>query len=149
MATYKRITDVEVVEKNDNMNVLVEDAGTLKKIPASQMGGGSGGSISGIFVLTSITDSYGNTTYSANMTYEELRNALTNNGIIWGIIQNSYETGASYDSIAYLDIYENSIEIVSTTDANSGAGHLPYYEFASDGTITYEATPGLDGGMGI
>ena len=24
MATYKRITDVEIVEKNDNMNVLVE-----------------------------------------------------------------------------------------------------------------------------
>lgn len=148
MVNYKKITDVESVSSTtETMNVLVEDNGSLKKVPAANMGGGSGGSIGGIFVLTSITDSYGNTTYSANMTYEELRNAIANNGIIWGIIQNSYKTGASYDSIAYLDIYENSIEIVSTTDANSGAGHMPYYEFASDGTITYNDNNHLGGGM--
>ena len=147
MVNYKKITDVESVSSTtETMNVLVEDNGSLKKVPAANMGVGSG-SIGGIFVLTGITDSYGNTTYSANMTYEELRNAIANNEIIWGIIQNSYETGASYDSITYLDIYENSIEIVSTTDANSSAPHLPYYEFASDGTITYEESPGLGGGM--
>ena len=129
MVNYKKITDVESVSSTtETMNVLVEDNGSLKKVPAANMGGG-------------------NTTYSANMTYEELRNAIANNEIIWGIIQNSYETGASYDSITYLDIYENSIEIVSTTDANSSAPHLPYYEFASDGTITYEESPGLGGGM--
>ena len=42
MANYKKIIDVEVAEKNDNMNVLVEDGGALKKIPVSQVGGGNG-----------------------------------------------------------------------------------------------------------
>lgn len=142
MATYKRITDVEVVEKNDNMNVLVEDAGALKKIPAAQVGGGSGGSIGGIFVLKGDN----NGSYTANMTYEELRSAMLNDEIIWGVIKNSYETGASYDSIAYLDVYENSIEITSTADANAGYGHTPYYEFTSDGTITYNEDNHLGGG---
>ena len=43
MATYKRIIDVETVaEVTENMNVLVEDTGTLKKVPANKIGGSNG-----------------------------------------------------------------------------------------------------------
>ena len=44
MANYKNIVDVEsVAEATESMNVLVEDAGSLKKVPAGGMiGGGSG-----------------------------------------------------------------------------------------------------------
>lgn len=48
MATYKKITDVDVVEKNDQMNVLVDDSGALKKVPVGEMGGGNGGGGGGV-----------------------------------------------------------------------------------------------------
>ena len=44
MANYKSIIDVESVEQaTEAMNVLVEDGGSLKKVPAGGMIGGSGG----------------------------------------------------------------------------------------------------------
>lgn len=40
MATYKKIVDVETVaEATESMNVLVEDAGSLKKVPMGNVGG--------------------------------------------------------------------------------------------------------------
>lgn len=44
MATYKKIVDVETVaEATENMNVLVEENGALKKINIAGVGGGGGG----------------------------------------------------------------------------------------------------------
>jgi hypothetical protein len=143
MATYKRITDVQVVEKNDNMNVLVEDAGTLKKIPAAQVGGG--GSIGGIFVL----EEGGSANYTTNMTYDELRNALINNEIIWGVYrQNSIENYRGFDFIADFDIQSSSILLTTNHALEHMSGHADYYEFNSDGTIYFVPANGLGGGMG-
>ncbi len=42
MATYKKIVDVETMaEATETMNVLVENAGSLKKVPVGKIGGGS------------------------------------------------------------------------------------------------------------
>ena len=42
MANYKKITDVEVMEQvGENSMALVEDNGTLKKVPCTGFGGGS------------------------------------------------------------------------------------------------------------
>ena len=148
MATYKRITDVEVVEKNDNMNVLVEDAGTLKKIPASQVGGGNG--IGGIFIL----ERNGDFKPTANMTYEELNNALTNNGPIFGFCKTTRESdeGYSYDFFAEIYIDDiDSIIMIPNAEKNKGLENASYYEFYPNGNISYFEIQddGLDDGSGV
>lgn len=56
MATYKKIVDVETVaEATESMNVLVEDAGSLKKMSMENLGGGGG-------TVTFIHSSSGNIT---------------------------------------------------------------------------------------
>ena len=52
MANYKNIVDVEMLaEAGESTNVLVEEGGSLKKIPSSAIGGKSTGGNAGVFVI--------------------------------------------------------------------------------------------------
>lgn len=95
MATYKKIIDVETVaEASEATNVLVEEAGSLKKIPSSKIGGGSSKTI--IFKF------HDNWNIEPNVTYEEFEE-LYNNGDIETMMVKSYN--AEEDSYSF---YYNS-----------------------------------------
>ena len=83
------------------------------------------------------------------MTYDELRNALINNEIIWGVYrQNHTEDYRGFDFIADFDIRSSSILLTTNFALEHMSGHADYYEFNSDGTIAYTSAGGLGGGMG-
>lgn len=146
MATYKRITDVEVVEKNDNMNILVEDAGTLKKISAANIGGGTAAN-ENYAILTVYMEKnldYEVSVCEANMTYDELYDAITSHKVILGVcsmLEPNYDNDEyyspcySYENIYDIHLYENRIFIEF--------GEYIHVEFYSDGTIV-----GDEGGNG-
>lgn len=146
MANYKKIIDVEVAEKNDNMNVLVEDGGALKKIPVSQVGGGNGENV----VLTVYMEKDANYEISrceTNMTYAELSEAINSHKVILGTLvryqlYDGYEYW--YPEYCYCNLYsiypheEDGREVI---EAHFGEYFIVY--FYSDGTIV-----GYEGGNG-
>lgn len=70
MATYKKIVDVETVaEATENMNVLVEENGALKKVPSKEVGGGGE-----VIVFTCDNDD----NFTCNKTYAETEELLRN-----------------------------------------------------------------------
>lgn len=152
MAIYKRITDVEVVEKNDNMNVLVEDAGTLKKISAANIGGGTAAN-ENYAILTVYMEKDANYEVSAvetNMTYAELNEAINSHKVILGTLV-SYRPDPGDDEwwrpvYRYDNIY--SIRPINEGEGNCGGLAVEFGEyfivyFYSDGTIE-----GYEGGNG-
>ena len=73
MANYKKITDVEVMEQvGENSMALVEDNGTLKKVPCAGFGGGNN---------NAIIIRYHDGNYSCDISYAEFL-ALTNTYMI-------------------------------------------------------------------
>lgn len=148
MTIYKRITDVETVEKNDNMNVLVEDGGALKKIPVSQVGGGNGENV----VLTVYMETDANYEVShceTNMTYAELSEAINSHKVILGtLVKYHLYDGSEWWYPEYQ--YENIRSIVPFTEEEEKCAgftvHFGEYfgvSFYSDGTIV-----GYEGGNG-
>lgn len=143
MANYKSIIDVEsVAQATEEMNVLVEDGGSLKKVPAGGMIGGSDGakmlviSYKNEAMETSLEDMPSGV-YSANMTYEEFC-SLTSNGELAGATLYIVENGV----INYLTL--EKIEISQFPDIylyfrNSNKGSIPLI-FHDDNTITEMAT---------
>ena len=146
MTIYKRITDVEVVEKNNNMNVLVEDGGALKKISVSQVGGGNGENV----VLTVYIETDANYEVSlceTNMTYAELSEAINSHKVILGTLVKHHLYDDSeywYPEYSYCNLYsivpheEDGREVIETC---FGEYFIVY--FYSDGTIVgYECGNG-------
>lgn len=76
MANYRSILDVESVEQaTEYMNVLVEDAGSLKKVPAGGMIGGSGGSET-LVVSKTYSEETSETIYEPSMDYQSFISAI-------------------------------------------------------------------------
>ena len=142
---FKKVSELEIVEKNENMNVLVEEAGAFKKVAINNLGG-----MGCIFVLDETIDEEGNSTFQANMTYAETLAALNAREILFSIKRsfNTVDNNCVYDCIAWIDIYGDSIEIYTQTDANGNYGHTPCYIFSPDETIYYEDYSDLIGGGG-
>ena len=143
---FKKVSELEIVEKNENMNVLVEEAGTFKKVAINNLGG-----MSGIFfVLDETVDEQGNSIFQANMTYAETLAALNAREILFSVKRtfNTVSNDCNYDCIAWIDNYDGAIEICTQTDANMNYGHTPCYIFSPDGTIYYEDYSGILGGGG-
>lgn len=92
MANYKSIVDIEsVAEATESMNVLVEDAGSLKKVPAGGMiGGGSGKTLIINYKEEAVPpkglDSLATGTFTANMTYAEFSEAVMSGEFTGGIL---------------------------------------------------------------
>lgn len=148
MTIYKRITDVETIKKNDNMNVLVEDGGALKKIPVSQVGGGNGENV----VLTVYMETDANYEVSrceTNMIYAELSEAINSHKVILGTLVKYHLYDGSewwYPEYWYHNIY--SIQPFEDEELGVGGIRVNFGEyisvsFYSDGTIV-----GYEGGNG-
>ena len=81
MANYKKITDVEVMEQvGENSMALVEDNGTLKKVPCAGFSGGSGNIL--------IAYDYDTSEIECETTYNELV-TMFNAGMLPAIICNT------------------------------------------------------------
>lgn len=145
MANYKSIIDVEsVAQATEEMNVLVEDAGSLKKVPAGGMIGGSGGAkmlvISYKNEVTEVSlDDMPSGVYSANMTYEEFCD-LTFNGELAGATLYIVGNGEiNYLTLEGVDTYYSPDINLYFRNYDMGQKHLIFH---NDNTITeYVSAP--------
>ena len=113
MATYKSIIDVETVaQATEEMNVLVEDAGTLKKIPAGGMIGGSGGGkklvISykkSVEAPMSLRDNPTGT-YVSNMSYDDFCSLINNGEFEGGLYYEYFEDFSEFEFLCLNQIMQ-------------------------------------------
>jgi hypothetical protein len=97
MANYKKIADVTTVtETTENMNVLIEDNGLLKKISATKVGGGNNGGGNNVFIIT--TDS-GHSDAQTNMDFATLEEAYYSGNPIIGVVITENGVTWNYDFI--------------------------------------------------
>lgn len=131
MANYKSIVDIEsVAEATESMNVLVEDAGSLKKVPAGGMIGDSG---SGKMLVINYKaqpapvglDTLPTQVYTANMTYAEFSEAVMS-GEFTGAIFCRFNT----------DMTEFYYYVLQSIDINNYPTVNMYFVNASHGDIT-------------
>ena len=119
MANYKKLTDVEVMEEvSENTMALVEENGTLKKVPC---GKGFGGSDSGSILMT-----HNETTTDAScgdITYEEFVEKL-NSGTLPAIIMTVKSDMSSHIKQYYC----------STISVNNGYCSLEFYSPTNGGS---------------
>ncbi len=127
------ILEAEVLEEaSDIANVLVEEDGYLKKVPASVVGGGSCANI-----LTICQDPNNSDNFTANMTFEEFANKLQHGAIagsMLSIIDGSYGRMMTYNSQwINVDNYPDYI----TLHFVAGGYEETEMQFNSDNTIVH------------
>lgn len=89
MITYKNITDVEVVnEIPENATALINDGGELKQVACEQFGGKNQNN-------NKLIVHYSDDNITANLTYDEFLQALTNMEICEGHLINFWTNGSS------------------------------------------------------
>lgn len=146
MANYKNIVDVEsVAEATESMNVLVEDAGSLKKVPAGGMiGGGSGNFcfIDGEIVsvpTASAAPVLPDADFTASMSYSELKELYQNKELA-GIIVRYYD-GDNYSTYIMADTIElnTAVNEIIMHGYLASQGMEGYIFYHSDGRINYES----------
>lgn len=145
MANYKSIIDVEsVAQATEEMNVLVEDGGSLKKVPAGGMIGGSGGAKMLVISYKEEAaapvslESMPSGVYSANMTYEEFCD-LTFNGELAGVTLYIVENGEiSYFTLEGISTYYSPDIYLYFRHYNMGSKTLIFH---NDNTITEYSNP--------
>ena len=138
MATYKKIVDVETVaEATENMNMLIEDAGSLKKISMENVGGGNSnfliikGTLNEVVPSdTTITPD----TFTANMTFEEFYSHIEN-GTLTGFCMNFYNSGEIIIYQGYRIRPEYYPEYIKLNFLIIDSGELVSLNFNSDNTI--------------
>lgn len=118
----ENILDAEVIEEaSETATVLVEDNGVMNKVPVSEVGGSK---------VKNLIITVGDSSMTANMTYEEFSSCLTNNEIrnIMVYFGNSilYSTGI----VNHGNCFE--FAFINTT---SEYQYMPLY-FLSDNTIS-------------
>ena len=142
MANYKSIIDVESVEQaTEAMNVLVEDGGSLKKVPAVGMIGGCGGS-NFCFIDINAPEAteyvvQASNEYKASMSYNELI-ALIESKELGGVIIRDHATHYPGHGF-YLSegiIYDGSVITIYYYSNNNTEFILYYF---SDDTISNES----------
>lgn len=101
MANYKNIVDVETLNQtSEATNVLVEEAGSLRKIPSSKIGGGNSKTI--------VFNHYDTWSNDSNVTYEEFEELYNNNGFETIIVKEYSEDDDSYEFYYCGSIYHMS-----------------------------------------
>lgn len=79
MANYKTADKLPILEEvTENTYALVEDGGALKRVPGSMLGGSAGSGNVCVITEHMVDGNSDNSTYTCNMTYDELRTALEN-----------------------------------------------------------------------
>lgn len=145
MANYKSIVDIEsVAEATESMNVLVEDAGSLKKVPAGGMiGGGSGKTL--IINYKDVSAPKGlndlaTGTFTANMTYAEFNEAVMSGEFTGGVLCwiNSDTNYFYYYILEELNMYNYPTLIMYFYNRDKGSLSLCFNE---DNSITEQVAP--------
>lgn len=96
MANYKKLTDVEVMEEvSESTMALVEENGTLKKVPCGK-GFGGGGEITSLLITSK------NNGYFPNISYQQFYQII-NEGILTG--------GTYFDSYNNRILYLHSFSL--------------------------------------
>ena len=141
MANYKTADQLPILEEvTETTYALVEDGGSLKRVPGSNLGGSNCCVISidrGAVVEPSEV-AEGSVTYTCNMTYDELMGALQNKTLS-GFSVNMYsgtEVHPGYVQEIYFGSDAPGIMISWILYDESNAGQL---QFSSDNTISLPA----------
>ena len=138
MANYKKITDVDVLaEASETTNVLVEENGSLKKVPAAAMGGGNGNFV---FIDRHDPDADDDTAYTCSVTYDELVNMFNNKEISGTVVRELYNSNGN-------QYFYNVTSIILSTNGVFGIRYMDNSEsrilfYFSDGTISTSAPGG-------
>lgn len=144
MANYKNIVDVEsVAEATESMNVLVEDAGSLKKVPAGGMiGGGSGKTLIINYKYSPMPtglDTLPTQVYTANMTYAEFEEAVMSGEFTGGIFCQFNTTMKEFHYYVLQSIDRYSYPTIIMSFASASYGDITLC-FNNDNTITEVST---------
>lgn len=143
MANYKSIIDVEsVAQATEEMNVLVEDAGSLKKVPAGGMIGGSGDGVTLVITkmvpetTTYVAQSY---VYQPSMDYQNFVAAIQEMKPVNVIVYNTVDTYKVYSGY-YMDCeYADEYIIIYYHTGTSGSSYSAL-QFNSDNSVQDYAT---------
>lgn len=141
MANYKNIVDVEsVAEATESMNVLVEDAGSLKKVPA---GGMIGGGDQKTLIITMLEgapmgiESNPANEFVANMSFLEFRNAVLNGELAGATLYVYGSDLANFSVLTLISLFIFDDESKIQLDFYNNDYGRVYLNFYSDNTIDY------------
>lgn len=136
MANYKKITDVAALaETSETTNVLVEENGSLMKVPANAIGGSGNGNFLIIrykdeAVSETSLESDPSNTYIANMTFTEF-DELLQAGELAGAFLYVYIPGGGFYYAYCMEIsvrdYPNHYSLSFNTLQQSNYIHLKFY----------------------
>ena len=129
MADYKTADQLPISEEvTESTYAIVEEKGTLKRVPGSNLGGGGGGNIC-IFRIFDLAGE-GNT---CNMTFEELAAHVTNQTLDGCTIIVYDDYGFEFARQIRIDLnVDSEISVSFFTDY----GNDTYMAYTSDGTIS-------------
>lgn len=147
MANYKSIIDVEsVAQATEEMNVLVEDAGSLKKVPAGGMIGGNGGAKMLVINYVDVSgapqslESVPTGAYTANMTFSEFDELLKSGEFAGGFLCQTTDTFYIFEYFALSKVF-NEISYIYMVFNSIENNNVRELYFNSDNSITdYPAT---------
>lgn len=136
MANYKTADKLPILEEvTETTYALVEDGGALKRVSGELLGGKSNCCVitidRGAVTPSEVVESP--TTYTCNMTYDELMEALQNKTLV-GFSINIYSGTEMYGGIANFVYFGTEAPgIMIEYSYYDGSGLL---QFSSDGTIS-------------
>lgn len=142
MVEYKTADKLPVLEEvTENTFALVEDGGSLKRVSGSNLGGKSNCCVINI-EQPEVMDSEASTspaTYTCNMTYDELIEALQNKTLV-GFSVNIYSGTQMYGGYANMVYFGSEAPgIMIEYSWSNGSGML---QFSADNTISeYDSGP--------
>ena len=148
MANYKKLTEVDLINQaSEQTNIIIEDNGSLKKIPAKAMGGGD----KIVFFSVSELDTSSNgeeidINYCSS-TFNEIKEALEQEQKIFGFL-GVYNEEKTYLVDGFAVAGTDEIQCYPW-DPGMTAAHTSYITIHSDDSVKYtQAGWGLIGGWG-
>lgn len=133
MANYKSIIDVEsVAQATEEMNVLVEDGGSLKKVPAGGMIGGGGDGVT--LVITKMVSETASYTYQPSMDYQSFFAAIQEKKSVNVIVYDTVDTYKVYSSYYMNCEYADEYTIIYYHIGTSGSSYSAL-QFNSDNSV--------------
>lgn len=109
MATFQKLTDVNVIEVlSDSAKVFVEDGGELKRVAKSQVGGvGAFSDMPDVLVIK-----VGNAGYVANKTFDEVVALVLSDGLNMVVISGATQGMFYMDLASQIELLDTSANVV-------------------------------------